>query len=165
MTDQKIRIVKKRDLRKALKENLKVDSRRITTLINNFVDIGVLKVTKEGYEINEAKPPFLKVPFSTVNFCLANMNNLSFKIYCVLLNMYKKHCFYGRKDNYFFTKKELLESIGYVNASRNLHIVDEALIVLKELDLIDYTGPKKKIDKNGKQSMAYYFELLNVNLK
>jgi len=162
--DEEIRIVKKKDLRKALMAALKIDSRKTTRLINNFIDLGILEVKGYDYIVHKAQPPFLNIPIPTVKFCLEHMGDLDFKIYCVLLNMYNKHQYYGYEQNYFFSKKELLEGIGYANTTRNLHIVDEALIILKKLGFIDYSGPKKRVGEDGKQSMAYYFELLNVNL-
>jgi len=162
--DEDIRVIKKKDLRKILMTALKIDSRKTTRLINNFIDLGILEVKGYSYIIHKAKPPFLNIPIPTVKFCLEHMGDLDFKVYCVLLNMYNKHQYYSYKQNYFFSKKELLESIGYVNASNNLHIVDEALVILKKLGFIEYAGPKKRIEQNGKQSKAYYFELLKVNL-
>ena len=162
--DQTVRMIKKKDLRKILVESLKIDSRKTTRLLNNFIDLGILEVKGYDYIVHKAKPPYLKIPISTVKFCLEHMSDLDFKVYCVLLNMFNKHQYYGYSENYFFSKKELLEGVGYTNNARNLHIADEALVILKKLGFIEYDGPKKRIDKNGKKSKAYYFELLKVNL-
>lgn len=162
--DQTIRMIKKKELRKVLIEALKIDSRKTTRLLNNFIDLGILEVKGYDYIVHKAKPPYLEIPLSTVKFCLEHMGDLDFKVYCVLLNMWNKHKYYGYKENYFFSKKELLEGVGYTNTNRNLHIADEALVILKKLGFIQYDGPKKRVDKNGKQSQAYYFELLNVSL-
>lgn len=159
-----VRMIKKKDLRKVLVQSLGIDSRKTTRLLKNFIDLGILEVKGYDYIVHKAKPPYLKIPISTVKFCLEHMGDLDFKVYCVLLNMFNKHQYYGYKENYFFSKKELLEGVGYTNNARNLHIADEALIILKKLGFIEYDGPKKRIDENGKQSKAYYFELLKVNL-
>lgn len=161
--DEDVRYIKKKELRKVLMKALNINSRKVTRLINNFIALGILEIKGYDYIVHKAKPPYLNIPIPTVKFCLEHMGDLDFKIYCVLLNMYNKHEYYGYKENYFFTKKELLESIGYINDSHNLHIVDEALVILKKLGCIAYAGPKRKKQADGRLSKGYYFELLHVN--
>ena len=68
--DEDIRVIKKKDLRKILMTALKIDSRKTTRLINNFIDLGILEAKGYSYIIHKAKPPFLNIPIPTLIFLL-----------------------------------------------------------------------------------------------
>ena len=134
--DEDIRVIKKKDLRKILMAALKIDSRKTTRLINNFIDLGILEVKGYSYIVHKAKPPFLNIPIPTVKFCLEHMGDLDFKIYCVLLNMYNKHQYYSYKQNYFFSKKELLERICDLEADTDINygMLEDILKRVKKIE-------------------------------
>ena len=79
-------------------------------------------------------------------------------MYCWLLQKYNLHIEYHYVENYFFNKKELLNSIGYSESAVNRTKLSEALDILENEGFIRYNH--EYVGRPGKHGL--YWELLEV---
>ena len=158
--DKQYRVVPKTEVRAYLRDSLKLTKYKIKTLLDTYKILGLMDEEGGNFIFYPVKKNFVSLSFSTTMYFLDFFSDFIFKVYCWLLNKYDLHCTYFKgKENYYFNKKELLESIGYSNNDINRHKLDDALILLEKLDYIQYNH--QYIGRPGKHGL--YLELYQVN--
>ena len=158
--DKQYRIVPKIEVRAYLRDSLKLTKYKIKTLLDTYKILGLMDEEGSNFIFYPIKKNFVSLSFSTTMYFLDFFSDFIFKVYCWLLNKYDLHCAYFKgKENYYFNKKELLESIGYSNSTPNRHKLDDALILLEKLGYIQYNH--QYIGRPGKHGL--YLELYQVN--
>lgn len=136
--------------------------RKIRDTVKLFIGAGLLvegiRDGKKIYYITDLEPGeyvFIKVP--TLRYLVDTATQNVIKVYAYLKKRWEQHIDFNFKDNYCFSKKELLEVIGYsvANAGKEGKIISHILDCLVNNELIQY----RKITKQG----VPYLELLAVN--
>lgn len=121
----------------------------------NFVTKGTTidlegKLARCYYLPENRNEKYKLIPVITLDYLLTTNTKNVIKIYLYLLDKYD-----WKTQDYIFTKKELLEAIGYEYRTENLKIIDYILndLILKKLIYIN------KIIINNKS----YYKLIRVN--
>lgn len=150
------------DLRQGLKKILKRSYYKIQVIIDTYVDLGLMRIENNECIFNSlaTEGNFVSIPVVTARFLIDQMSEFNTKVYCWFLNKYQIHKMYNFKENYFFTKKEILEDLGLVNHTKNRIKLTETMQVLKNIGAIDYADIP--IAKNG-EGKGLYTELYKVN--
>ncbi len=154
------RIINRTELTDNMKKLFGLSKYKCKQIIDVLLETGLFE---QGESVNELyvvqlTTNFLKMFVTTVRFCCEHLSTFTFKVYCYLFNKYNMHIYYQYNDNYFFSEKEILESIGY---SRNVNIrrrLKESLKILKKLGLIEYS--EEAAGRPGKHGV--YHELYAV---
>ena len=107
------------------------------------------------------KTNFLKLLRSTTKFCIDGISDFAFKVYCYLFNKYNINQTYCKhhKENFFFSKKQILADLGYSRGQDKLVQLTNVLTLLQDLKMINYN--EKGIGRPGNHGT--YHELYKVN--
>lgn len=111
----------------------------------------------------------MPLDWDTAIFCLDHLQYYDFKVYCWLCRKWDIHCSGGFRENYFFSREEILRETGYKNSAGNgdyTHKITTTLALLYELNLIEYPtepGTNIPVMVNRSGLHAKYIELLRVN--
>ena len=158
-----VRVLDKSEFLAYIKKELKLSNYKAKTVLEVFIVGELLLEDKEDKNILYApniESNFIRILKTTVRYCINNLSDLAFKVYCYLLNKYNMHIYYDHTDNYFFSVNELLRKMGYNDRSAKSHrMINETLITLKKLKLIDYN--QESVGRPGKHGV--YHELYKVN--
>lgn len=161
-----IRIISKGALRKILRGGLGMHSRKVTRVIDTYLELGVLQdYDNEYYSIPLIKP-FIPVPQKTFQFFL-DKKDIYFKVYCILLLKYRlnksnknpqpvKFCIGGPNG--------IVKQCGYSpDSERNKTMFREIIEDLYKNGLIEMSRPQMQKDLLG-IIKGYYRNLYKVNL-
>lgn len=121
--------------------------------------LGTIVEDGDNYIISKIQDNFVKLTIPTAQFCIENLSEFSMKVYCYLLNKQQIHDKYHYKENYFFSKSELLRAVGYSRGSKTELKLEQALVLLEQLDLISYNHTL--VGRPGVHGL--YSELYKVN--
>lgn len=157
--EKECRVIPKVDFLDSMKKTLKLTKYKSKIIIETFLELGILTEDKDNYYLSPRKTSFLKLLVPTAKYCLDALSPLSFKVYCFLLNKYNINQFYKHQTNYFFSKKEILESLGYSDSGKNYTMISEILATLSKIGLISYNT--ELVGRPG--SHGLYHELYSVN--
>lgn len=155
------RYVNRSELIARMKEVLHLTKYKCSIILDVFIQSGLISQGKNKNELylNPIKNNFLKILMTTARYCLEHLSSNEFKIYCYLFNKYNMHIYYHHYENYYFSEKEVAESIGYRGRNPNTtRMIKESLLTLKELGLIDYN--EESVGRPGKHGI--YHELYGV---
>lgn len=159
ITSDKELTIEKKKLRQGLKELTQLSNYKINTIINAYLQLGLMTEKDDLYVLSKVDAPFIGLRGETVRFCLTYTSDFVFKIYIYLLNKYEINKMGKDRgkftENYFFAKKYIAQALGY-NPTKETNIlkVNEGLEILKDLGLINYGPSRKREGHNG-----YYHEL------
>lgn len=153
------RAIEKKEFVSQLKKMLKLTKYKCQVIVNTFIELNIIEEDEDYYYINPVTSNFLKLVVPTAKYCINNLSDFCFKVYCYLLNKYNIHVAYRHIENYFFSYKELLGDIGYSNSTVNMHTLQQALTTLEELGFINY----EHIGKGRPGKHGTYHELYSVN--
>jgi len=131
------RVISESEFLATLREKMGLSAYKAKKVEEAFIEIGVfIKKDKEIY-ISAVESNFLRLFIPTAKYCIDNLSDYVFKLYCLLLNIDCKHRARHYEEYYCFSDKELNEKLGYTdnNAGRKLN---EALNTLETLGLIKY---------------------------
>ena len=104
---------------------------------------------------------FAYVPLDTLTYLANTATENVIKIYAYLLNKYEFKA--KTNDTYIFTKKELLEAIGYsTDNNRSYKIISDIILCLDNNGLIEY---KEFFVKNFEENPTPQIRLTKVNTK
>lgn len=135
------RVFSKSVFRSKLKENLKIGYRKANKILDTFEELGCIYIEDDMCYLNKVSgSSFLKIDLRTMKYCLDNLSDANFKIYCYLFNKYNLHNAYKYEENYFFSKQELLDMLGYTKTGESFKKVTSHLLTLKKLGLINFNG-------------------------
>lgn len=152
------RVVIKKDFRKAVKEQLKVNNRQLKIFMDTLIELGLVEEDKDRYYWNPLTTDFIKLKPSTIRYCVKVLSPITFKVYCYLMSKKCIHDKYEMKENYFFSCTDLLKVCGYEKTGRNVEMMNQILFSLKRLKLIDFN--EEYVSRPGARNM--YRELLDV---
>lgn len=153
------RVIEKQEFLGQLKQVLKLSKYKCKIIIQTFIDLNIIEEDNKYYYINPVSSNFLKLVVPTAKYCINNLSDFCFKVYCYMLNKYNMHITYRHFENYFFSYKELLSDIGYSNSTVNMNMLQQALTTLEELGFISYGHEAQ--GRPGKHGT--YHELYSVN--
>lgn len=153
------RVISQKDFKKYLRQVLRKRGPKIDKIINAYLMLGTITEDGENYIISKTEDKFVKLTIPTAQFCIENLSELSMKVYCYLLNKQQIHDKYRYKENYFFSKSELLRAVGYSEGSKNKLKITQTLEILKNFDLINFSN--ESVGRPGKHGT--YLELYQVN--
>lgn len=161
-----IRVISKGTLRKILRSGLGMHSRKVTRVIDAYLELGILRdYDDEHYSIPLIKP-FVPVPHKTFQFFL-DKKDICFKVYCILLLKYRlnqsnknpqpvKFCIGGPNG--------IVKQCGYSpDSERNREMFKEIVEDLYENGLIEVSRPQMQKDILG-IIKGHYRNLYKVNL-
>ena len=138
------RTISKSDFKSMLKDFLKLSRRKVDAVVGTFEELGIIiPVDDSEYEVSQYNSYLLLEP-KTVKFCLDNLSELAFKVYCYLRSKYLAHVEMGFAQHFRFSisgKGGLLEVCGYASNGRNKDKMRECLKVLEKLKLIEISEP------------------------
>lgn len=153
------RILSMKDSRARLK-SVGLTNYQIRNVMSCFESLDVIKINGMNVIVQPVEGQYVTIPVDTVRFCLSALSADCFKTYCYLKRWYQLHeAFFKGGENYFFSRTEILKTLGYCKNARNIRRVDEFLIVLRDVGLIEYAG--KAVYRKGKKGL--YTELYRVN--
>ena len=153
-------IVPKNEYRAFLKNKLKLSQYKCNALIKVYIDLDMIKEDKDYYYFYPARTRFISLTIPTAVYFLDNLSDFVFKVYCWLLDKYELHLkYYKNGENFFFSKIQLLEGIGYTKGTKVWAQTINALNTLEELGFIKYNH--EAVGKPGKHGT--YLELYWVN--
>jgi hypothetical protein len=133
---------------------------QIKNVLSCFESLDVIQINGMNVIVQPVEGQYVTIPVDTVRFCLSSLSADCFKTYCYLKRWYQLHeAFFEGKENYFFSRTEILKALGYCKNARNIRRVDEFLIVLRDVGLIEYAA--KATYRKGKRGL--YTELYKVN--
>ena len=158
-TEKKCRVIDKKEFLANMKNVLKMTKYKCGIVIETLIELDIIKEEGNNYCLNPVTAPFLKLYAPTVKYLINNLSTFNFKLYCYLLNKYNINKAYDLIENYFFSKKELLEICGYTRAQKNLLILEQGLNTLEELGLVSYNH--QSVGRSGKHGT--YHELYWVS--
>ncbi len=153
------RIIEKSEFIGQLKQILKLTKYKCKVIVQTFLDLNIIEEDNKYYYINPVSSNFLKLVVPTARYCINNLSDFCFKVYCYMLNKYNIHMAYRHYENYFFSFKEVLNDLGYSNYASNMNMLQQALTTLEELGFIEYEHEAK--GRPGKHGT--YHELYTVN--
>lgn len=153
------RVISQKEFKRLLRQTLHKRGPKIEKMINAYLMLGTIIEDGENYIISKAEDKFVKLTISTAQFCIENLSELSMKVYCYLLNKKQIHDRYNYKENYFFSKSELLRAVGYSRGGKTELKLEQALALLENLGLIEYNH--QSVGRPGVHGL--YLELYNVN--
>lgn len=153
------RIIPQKEFKRLLRQTLHKRGSKIDKMINTYLMLGTIVEDGDNYIISKTKDNFVKLTIPTAQFCIENLSEFSMKIYCYLLNKQQIHDRYKYKENYFFSKSELLKAVGYSRGGKTELKLEQALALLEQLDLINYNH--KSVGRPGVHGL--YLELYKVN--
>lgn len=160
-TELNKRVVDKREFNAAVQTNLKLDARKRKKLMNTLIELNLIEEDSDNYYWNPMNNFFVKLKVNTVIYCLDVLSSNAFKVYCYLLNKQNYHDGKKIRENYFFSRTELVEACGYAVNNRNRVMINNILVSLEELGLISYNH--EGITRPG--SRGTYLELYSVSLE
>lgn len=129
----------KSTFRSTLKNSLKIGYRKANKILDTFEELGCIYVEGDECRLNKVSGnSFLKMDLRTMKYCLDNLSDANFKIYCYLFNKYNLHNAYKYEENYFFSKQELLDMLGYQKNGESFKKVTSHLMTLRKLGLINF---------------------------
>ena len=150
--DNSHRVIARKEFEAQLKKQLHVTKYKCGVIVDTFIITGVMEEHEEELWLTEVKDNFLKLFIPTAKYCLVHLGDMEFKLYCILLNKYNMNQYYHLNENYFFSAKELLETMGYNGTDgTNVRHLGESLTVLKRLGLIDYN--EEFVGRPGKHGL------------
>ena len=153
------RILSMKDSRARLK-SVGLTNYQIRNVMSCFESLDVIKINGMNVIVQPVEGQYVTIPVDTVRFCLSALSADCFKTYCYLKRWYQLHeAFFKGGENYFFSRTEILKTLGYYKNTGNIRRVDEFLIVLRDVGLIEYAG--KAVYRKGKKGL--YTELYRVN--
>ena len=159
-SDNDYLIVPKTEYRAFLKKKLKLSQYKCNALIKVYIDLGMIKEDKDYYYFYPARTRFISLTIPTAVYFLDNISDFVFKVYCWLLDKYELHLkYYKNGENFFFSKVQLLEGIGYSKNTKTWAQAINALNTLEELGFISYNHVA--VGRPGKHGT--YLELYWVN--
>lgn len=158
-TERNCRVIDKKEFLANMKNVLKMTKHKCGIVTEALVELDIIREEGSNYCLNPVTAPFLKLYAPTVKYLINNLSPFNFKLYCYLLNKYNINKAYNLMDNYFFSKKELLEVCGYSRAQKNLLMLEQGLNTLEELALISYNH--NSVGRPGKHGT--YHELYWVS--
>lgn len=161
-------VVYKNEYRAFLKKKLKLSQYKCNTLIKIYIDLGMIKEDSEHYYFYPSRTRFISLTLPTAVYFLDNISDFVFKIYCWLLDKYELHKkYYKNGENFFFSKVQLLEGVGYSKGSKVWAQVINALNTLEELGFIAYSHtPVGRPGKHGVYLELYWVSKYgNVQVK
>lgn len=139
ISSQKIKRIPQDEFRYQLRTTMGHSQYKTRTLLQAFIDMGLMEEKNNEYIIQPTTDPFVTLKINTIDFCLDNkMDSYTFKVYCFLLHKYQAHVYYHMRDNYFFSEKELIVRMGYGVNGASYEKVKNALRLLEDLGLISY---------------------------
>lgn len=151
----KHKIISKKDLKSMMRKVFKLQSRKINTVIQTYLDLNILaELDENNYIVNFIKP-FVTLDPETVQYCLTTLSDLSFKVYCYLKNMYELKDYYDYKETEFWKfsvtgHNGLLEACGYYSdSSNNRKKMNWILETLQDVGLISISEPFPLQDEEG----------------
>lgn len=153
------RILSMKDSRARLK-SVGLTNYQIRNVMSCFESLDVIKINGMNVIVQPVEGQYVTIPVDTVRFCLSALSADCFKTYCYLKRWYQLHeAFFKGGENYFFSRTEILKTLGYYKNTRNIRRVDEFLIVLRDVGLIECA--QKAVYRKGKKGL--YIELYKVN--
>ena len=152
------RVLSLKESRKRLR-NIGFTKYQINNILSCFESLDVIQINEMNVIIQPIKNKFVTIPVDTVRFCLFNLSADCFKMYCYLKSKYQVHEAYGFKENYFFSRTDILKALGYYKNSANIKNVNEHLIVLRDVGLIQYSN--ESVFRKGRKGR--YTELYKVS--
>ena len=162
--ETKERTITKYLFKKKLREDLGLKRRKIDSIIEVFERSAVVEfIDEKTYLITKPHHYALLEPW-TAQFCIENLDDLGFKVYCFLLGKMETYRDLHLLKPYKFSnsgEKGLLTICGYSNTGANNKRMNEQLKILGDTRLIDFTDPIPIRDKKGKWC-GWYRELLDV---
>ena len=153
------RAIDKQEFLSQLKQMLKLTKYKCKIIVQTFIDLNIIEEDDKYYYFNPVSSNFLKLVVPTAKYCINNLSDFCFKVYCYMLNKYNIHVAYRHLENYFFSYKELLNDIGYSNSTVNMNMLQQALTTLEELGFIEY----EHIAQGRPGKHGTYHELYSVN--
>lgn len=156
-SEKQQRVFSKSVFRSTLKENLKIGYRKANKILSTFEELGCIYIEDDTCYLNKVSGnSFLKMDLRTMKYCLDNLSDANFKIYCYLFNKYNLHNAYNYKENYFFSKQELLDMLGYTKTGESFKKITSHLMTLRKLGLINFQ------DQWVYRGQGRYYELYAV---
>ncbi len=155
------RVIDRQEFTAYLQETLKMTKYKCKKVIDTFVDTGILlkdKIDDNLLIMPSLKGNFLRLLRSTTRFCLNGLSDFAFKVYCYLFNKYNINQTYQHNENFFFSKKQILEDLGYSRGQDKLIQLNDALSILQDLHMISYN--EEAVGRPGKHGT--YHELYRV---
>ena len=153
-------MVPKTEYKAFLKQKLKLSQYKCKTLIDVYIDLGMIKEDKDYYYFYPARTRFISLTIPTAVYFLDNLSSFVFKVYCWLLDKYELHLkYYKNGENFFFSKVQIIEGIGYTKNTKTWAQIVNALNTLEELGFISYNH--EAVGRPGKHGT--YLELYWVN--
>lgn len=136
---ENVTLVNKRDIDKKFigDEILGKSARTVTRHMDVLIEKGYLVEKQFDYWLPNLEDTYLLIPVETMHFLIDTLKENVIKVYLYLGKKFK--C----KENYEFTKKELMTVIGtsWTN-SRQLGCMNNILDCLKSLGLVDFEVKK-----------------------
>lgn len=136
---ENVTLVNKRDIDKKFigDEILGKSARTVTRHMDILIEKGYLVEKQFDYWLPNLEDTYLLIPIETMHFLIDTLKENVIKVYLYLGKKFK--C----KENYEFTKKELMTVIGtsWTN-SRQLGCMNNILDCLKSLGLVDFEVKK-----------------------
>lgn len=164
-SDSYRRTIGKKDFKRVLKDFLKLNRRKVDAVVSTFEELGIIvPINDREYEVSQYNSYLLLEP-KTVKFCLDNLSELAFKVYCYLRSKHLVHIEMGYPQFYKFSvsgKGGLLEVCGYSDSGQNKDKMRECLKVLEKLKLIEVSDPFPAKGPDGVY-VGWYRYLYRVN--
>ena len=162
--ETKERTITKYLFKKKLREDLGLKRRKIDSIIEVFERLNVVELIDEKtYLITKPQRYVLLEPW-TAQFCIENLDNLGFKVYCFLLSKKETYRDLHLLKPYKFSnsgEKGLLNICGYTSSGLNNQKLNKQLKILGDTGLVDFTNSIPIRDKKGRWCGSYR-ELLDV---
>lgn len=164
--DSSLKIVSKAAIKKVLRSGFNMQTPKINKVIATYLDAGVLQEYDgdSDYYSMPFMTPFLPIPSNVIQFFLERPDR-NFKVYCILLLLYRLHADKGYSKPATFCvsgKNGLIGKCGYSDSNRNKEIFRDILEDLQDNGLIEISAPKPQTDLFGK-NCGWYRNLYKVN--
>lgn len=132
---------------------------KIKRFLDESQEIGVIEINGEDCIVSSIEGRFVSIYVETIKYCTKVLSPLSFKVYCYLKSWYQTRQVKHYKENYFFSRAEIIRSLGMYVDKNTTKTIDMCLRTLKKIGLIDYAD--KAVCRKG--TKGKYTELYKVN--
>lgn len=136
--------------------DLQVSRQTASTKFKNLISIGLLAEKKDRYIlVNLDKEIAELVPFSTLRILTNTVKENVISVYIYLLVRYRAE----QQKQFLFTFSQIKKYVGIGESRGTDYIVSDILLVLKKLDLLDYSETHEVV--NGGIKTIYYVNSMN----
>lgn len=164
MKDDK-KVIAKDRMRWIMRQGMNLSYKKINSVINAFLDLGLISEYDNDNYVIEFIKPFIVLEPETINYCIDVLSELSFKVYCYLMGMYQLHLNGNYNSPWRFCisgEKGLLRVCGYSDSAANKKKMGWVLETLQKVGLIEISTPLPFQGLDG-HYQGWYRYLYKVN--